>query len=93
MCCMCIQESSSDESTKIYTREEIFIMETTISDFCTSFYIPSIQRLAFHLPLLCILGTHHCGELQHTDLKHCGLFQDLLCHHGYAERLFTRFAN
>ena len=34
---MCEQESSSDESTKIYTRKELFMMETTIYDFHTSF--------------------------------------------------------
>ena len=37
ICFMCKQESSSDESTKIYTREELVMMETTIYDFYTSF--------------------------------------------------------
>ena len=37
---MCKQESSPDKSTKIYTRKELVMMETTISDFHTSFYIP-----------------------------------------------------
>ena len=62
ICQMCKQESSSDESTKIYTRKELVMMETTISDFYTSFYKTFIHRLAFHLPRLRILGTNHCGE-------------------------------
>ena len=36
------QESSSDEFRKTYTRKELVMMETTISDFHTSFYIPAI---------------------------------------------------
>ena len=66
---MCKQESSSDESTKIYTRKELVMMKTKIYDFHTSFYIPSIKKLAFHLPHVRILGTNYCGEFQYTALK------------------------
>ena len=59
---MCKQESSSDESTKIYTRKELVIMERTISDFHTSFYILSMQKLAFQLPHVRILGKNYCGK-------------------------------
>ena len=40
------------------------MVETTISDFRTSFYIPAIPKLAFYLPHVCILGTNHYGEMQ-----------------------------
>ena len=43
ICYMCKQESLPDKSTKIYTRKELVMMETTISYFHTSFYIPAIQ--------------------------------------------------
>ena len=69
------------------------MMETTISDFHTSFYIPDIQKLAFHLPHVRILGTNHCGEMQRTAFKRHGLFQDLLCSRDYAERLVANFSN
>ena len=59
---ICKQQSSSDESSKIYTRKELVMMETTICDFNTSFYIPSIQRLPFYLPNVHILGTNYCGS-------------------------------
>ena len=55
---MCKQESSSEKYTKIYTRKELLI-----SDFNTSFYIPAIKKLAFHLPNVRILGTNNCGEM------------------------------
>ena len=70
---MCKQESLPDKSTKIYTRKELVMTETTISDFHTSFYIPAIQKLAFHLPL----STNHCGEMRRTALKQHELFQDV----------------
>ena len=42
ICYMCKQESLPDESTKIYTRKNIVIIETKISGFHTSFYIPIV---------------------------------------------------
>ena len=65
--------------------------ESTISDFCTSFYIPAIQNLDFHLPHVCILGTNHCGEMQRTAFRRSELFQDVLCCRDYAERVVARF--
>ena len=68
-------------------------METTISDFHTSFYILAIQKLAFHMPHVGILGTNHCGEFRRTAFKRCELFQDVLCRRDYAERVVAIFAN
>ena len=86
ICCKCKQESSTDKSTKIYTRKEIVMMQTTMYYFNTGEYIPSIKRLDFHLPLVRILGTNHCGALQCTAFKCCKLFQDVLCRRYYDER-------
>ena len=66
ICYMCEQESLPDKSTKIYTRKKLVMMETTISDFHTSFYIPAIQKLDFHIPHVRILGTNHCGEMRRS---------------------------
>ena len=90
---MCEQKSLPDSYTKIYTRKELVMMETTISDFHTSFYIPANQKLAFHLPHVRILDTNHCGEMRHTAFKQRELFQDVLCHRDYAERIVAGFAN
>ena len=69
------------------------MMETTISDFCTSIYIPSIQKLAFHLPHVRILGANHCGEMRRTAFKRRELFQYVLFRRDYAERVVASFAN
>ena len=69
------------------------MMENFSSDFHTSFYIPAIQKLDFHLPHVRILVTNHCGEMRRTDLKRCELFQDVLCRRDYSERVVARFAH
>ena len=68
-------------------------MNTTISGFHTSFYIPAIQKSVFHLPHVRILGTNHCGETRRTDFKRRDLFQDILCRRDYDERLVESFSN
>ena len=40
----CKHDSVSKQSTKIYTIKEPVMMETTISNFCTSFYTTEIQK-------------------------------------------------
>ena len=77
----------------IYTRKELVMMETKISDFLTSFYIPAIQKLAFHLPHVRILGKYYCGAMRRTAFKRYDLFQYDLCRRCYAERVVARFAN
>ena len=68
-------------------------METTISDFQTSFYIPATQILAFHLPHMRTIHKNNWGEMRHTAFKRRELFQDVLCLRDYAERLVARFAD
>ena len=68
-------------------------METTISGFRTSFYILAIQKLAFHLPHVRILGKNHGGEMRRTAFKLHGFFQDVIFRRGYDERVVASFAN
>ena len=68
---MCKQDSSSEESTNIYTKKELFTRVTTISNFNTSFYIPAIQKLEFNITQVKILGTNHCGDYRQTAFKRC----------------------
>ena len=69
------------------------MMETTISNFHTIFYIPEIQKLAFHIPQVQILGTNHFVEYRRTAFKCWKEFQDVLCCRDYSERLVASFAN
>ena len=65
--------------------------ETTISNYRTSFYIPSIQKLEFHIPHVQILGKNHCGDSRWTAFKRRESFQDVLCRRDYAERVVASF--
>ena len=69
------------------------MMETTISDFHTSFYIPAIHKLAFHLPHVRILGKSHYGELRRTAFKRRESYQDLIFRSDYAERVVASCAD
>ena len=69
------------------------MMETTISDFRTSFYIPAIQKLDFHLPHVRILGINHCGAIKRTAFIKRELFQYFLCRRDYADRVVASFAD
>ena len=55
------------------------MMETSNTDFHTSFYIPEIQNIAFCLQYVRILGTNHFGETRCEAFKHRRTFQDVLC--------------
>ena len=66
---ICKQDSASEQSTKIFTRKELVMMETKISNFHTSFYIPDIQKLVLHIPHVQILGTSHCGYSHQTTFN------------------------
>ena len=69
------------------------MMETTIYGFCTSFYIPAIQKLAFCLSHVRILGTNHCGEMRCAAFKQHELFQDVLCRRDYFDMVVASFDN
>ena len=84
ICRKCKQDTASEQSTKIYTRKDLVIMETTIYTFHTSLYIPDIQKLEFHIPHVQIIGTNNCGDSRRTAFKRQKSFQDVLCHCDYA---------
>ena len=69
------------------------MMETTISSFHTIFYILEIQKLAFHIPHVQILGTNHCGDSRRTEFKCRESFQDVLCCRDYSENLVASFSH
>ena len=68
-------------------------METTISNFHASFYIPAIQKLVFHIPHVQILGANHCGDSPQNAFKRRESFQDVLYCHDYSERVVASFSH
>ena len=69
ICHKCKQDSDSEQSKNVYTRKELVMMETTISNFQTSLYITEIQKLAFYITHVQILGKNNCGDSRRTSFK------------------------
>ena len=90
-CRKCQQDTASGQSTKIYTRKELVMIEKTISNFHTSFYISKIQKLAFHIPHVQILRVYHCSDSLQTAFKRRKSFQYVLCRRDYSERVVAIF--
>ena len=74
-----------DTNDKLYTQKDIVLIETSIIYFHEKLYITEKQKLSFNLPLVIILGTHHCGKEPYELFKCRGPSQDFLCHPDYAE--------
>ena len=78
---------------KLYTRKELVMMETYSAYFHTSFYIPEIQNITFHLPHVRIIGTNHCGNTRREAFKRCSANQYVLCRRDCSERVVASFAH
>ena len=92
-CRKCQQDTASGKSTKIYTIKELVMIETNIYNFHTSFFIPEIHMLEFHISHVQILGTNHCGDSHWTSFKRRKQFQDVLFCRDYDERVVASFSN
>ena len=93
ICCKLQHDTASGQLIIIYTRKELVMMETIISNFCTSSYIPEIQKLAFHIPHVQILGMNHCGDSRWNAFKRCESFQGVLCCFDCAKRVVASFVH
>ena len=81
---MCSTDISSVTTDKVYTRKDLVLLETSISQFPEKYYTPETQKLAFHFPHVRILGTHHCGKERHKAFKFWSKEHDILCRSDYA---------
>ena len=76
----------------LYTRNELVMMETSIANSHTSFYITEIQKIEFHLPHIQIQGTNKCGNTCHEAFKLCISNNYVLCHIDYDGRVVASVA-
>ena len=61
--------------------------------FTQVFTFQKLKKLAFCLPHVCILGTHHCGNTGHEAFKFCAYFWYVLFCSDYVECVVTIFAH
>ena len=69
------------------------MMETTIYNFHTSFYIKEIQKLAFNISHVQIFGANQCDDSYKTVFKRRKKFQDVICLRDYYERVVDIYAH
>ena len=69
------------------------MLETSIEKFNQYYYMKNIQKLAFHLNHVHILGTYHCYNTHRDAFKRHAKFQDVLRRQNYDERVVASFAN
>ena len=81
--------TSYDSTAKVYILKVLVLLETSITEFHEIFCILEIQKMAFHLPHVRILGTHHCGKERREAFKHHGNSYVVLCRFGYEELLVS----
>ena len=76
---LCFTVPKTAPTKNIYTKKELVMTETSTYDFHKSFFIPEINKLAFHVPYVGILGTNHCGNKCREAFKCYGLFHYKIC--------------
>ena len=67
------------------------LLETLISYFHDKYYTPGIQKLAFHLPHMRILGTHHLVKERHEEFKSRRKKFDVFFRSDHGERIVSLF--
>ena len=85
--------SAYDITCKTICQKKIIMMETSIVNFNISFYIPSIQNLAFHLPYKSILRINHYGNTFREALKFCKANKDVLWCRDHVDRAVDSFSH
>ena len=68
-------------------------MESSIVEIHQYFYIPDINKLAFHLPHVRIIETRHCGNTRQEAFKSHSAFQGVLINSDYADCLVPIFSH
>ena len=90
---LCDTATYSIFNIRLYTIKELVMMESSIVEFHQDFYIHAIYNFEYHLPYVRIIGTHHCGNTRQEAFKRSSVFQYVLFHHDYAERVVASFSH
>ena len=92
-CCFYFQDPATMTPVKLYTGKELVLMEKSVAGFHTSFYIPAIKNLVFHISCKRILRNNHCGNTRCEAFTRRSIKKYVLCHHDYAEKVVASFSH
>ena len=91
LCSLCNDEPNETKRGKVHKRKMLVLKERIIAEFHKNFYKPVIQKLAFHLPHVRMLGTNNCGKMCREYFKARQDKKDVITRRDYAEQLTEKF--
>ena len=68
-------------------------METKVVEFHKRLHITAIKKIALHLPILHILGAHHCVNARQEVFNSHSSYHGVLWRKYYLERVVDSFAH
>ena len=80
--------ASARKRPKVRSRKHLTLMECAIGTFHTEYYLPSLEKLAYHRPHVKILGKGYCGAARLAAFKRK---PSVRTRRDYAERLAASF--
>jgi hypothetical protein len=89
--CELLEEGVCKKKGKIATRKELTLLTRPIGEFIVQYYLPGLEKLAYHLPHVKILSKRvgQCAAMRYeTFKKEPGWF---MVRRDYAERLLAEF--
>ena len=63
-----MNNTSDENKGKVYTKTELVLFDEKIITFHEKYYKDAIDKLAYHLPHVKILGTNHVGLTRRNAL-------------------------
>ena len=91
LCMTCNNQADPSLKGRLHTKKEIVLLEETITSFHQNYYMPSIEKLAYHLAHVRILGSNHVGLTRKQALMRRGQKKDIKLVRDFAERLGSCF--
>ena len=89
---LCGEATNDTKVGNIYKRTELVLCNTSITKFHEEFYKPTIEKLAYHLAHVKILGTYHIGLTRREALLRRQDKKDIKTRRDFADRLVAAFA-
>ena len=88
-CDICESNDDIKSRGRISQRKEMILMKKPFLDFYNNYYIPMLEKYAYHLPHVILLGKNECSKIRKESLK----IGDVETIRDYAERLSFDFDN
>jgi len=87
----CRNKNEQSMIGKVYKRKELVLLTESVSNFHQNYYKPAIEKLAYHLAHVKILGTNHIGLTRREALSMRHEKKDIKVQHDFVDILVAAF--